>query len=841
MTLSWERSLRFLAAALLWTVPAAAAQAESVLFDAKTEQSISALNIGKPTGARVEISQRYATRGGESMLISIPGAGTEKKPGQLRISMKPTVADWTTFQSFVLDIFNPGNNSTTLVMKFISPGGEDQQFFPLPKGRWRRIVIPISSIDMPTNAVSELRFVIPQMQGELELYLDNLVLLAQGEKAAPPSGAYLAEAASRLRLQITRKEEEFAGVRAGFTTSDDARIADWASEPALAEFREYKRLLDAPETSAEEIEGLGNHIDKTSRVLLTRLPSVVAFARECKRAGTLRDPDVLVGVATSMVKLPPRETKLDLLPASEIKLAAARNETESVQVAVLPLRGDLQQVSASADDLRSETGQVLSRKRIDFDVMGYVETKVRPFYDHQLIGWWPDPILHAIGPVNIARGDLQSFWVRVRMPKNQAPGLYRGELAVEGEGMNAVRIPFTVQVRSFAMPKWSPLPTAITFGPPGGPFGRIMGSKPSLAQWNSDLKFKWADFLADYYVTYDDLYRDKGPDFEIIDRLQSQGRLGAFNLGNCTVWEMMPGDPKYSDKEAGQAALRKKLTWIEDAYNEAKKRGLLGHAYIYGYDEVTDAAFAAAEETFAAVNVSMPGALTLTTAKDPSYGKNTVVKSVQAWCLPTDYSNDPSPATDARARGKKVWWYICSGPLHPYANMYIEYPAIEGRLLMGAMTAKYRPDGFLYYQLTLWQMTKPVGTDPFTEWNPQSWRTSHGDGSWVCTDKDGLPVPTIRLENYRDGLEDYAYIRLLEEAARIKESRKDALSDAERRWLAEAKNALNVPKELVTSLTEYSRDSARLYEWRARLASLIEGSGLNDLDPWGKEFHINGR
>ena len=72
--------------------------------------------------------------------------------------------------------------------------------------------------------------------------------------------------------------------------------------------------------------------------------------------------------------------------------------------------------------------------------------------------------------------------------------------------------------------------------------------------------------------------------------------------------------------------------------------------------------------------------------------------------------------------------------------------AIESRLLMGAMTAKYRPDGFLYYSLSIWNQNKPIESGPFTDWNPVSWTTYHGDGSLLCSGPGGKPVPTIRLE-----------------------------------------------------------------------------------------------
>jgi hypothetical protein len=158
---------------------------------------------------------------------------------------------------------------------------------------------------------------------------------------------------------------------------------------------------------------------------------------------------------------------------------------------------------------------------------------------------------------------------------------------------------------------------------------------------------------------------------------------------------------------------------------------------------------------------------------------------------------------------------------------------------MGAMTAKYRPDGFLYYQISLWKAAEPIKTGPFTNWNPRSYRTEHGDGSWLCMREGGLPVPTIRLENYRDGLEDYAYVRILEEAIRIKEAKGDSISAEESKWLADAKMSLEAPKELVASLTEYSRDPKLLYVWREKLASLIEASGLRGINPWGDGFTLN--
>lgn len=220
----------------------------------------------------------------------------------------------------------------------------------------------------------------------------------------------------------------------------------------------------------------------------------------------------------------------------------------------------------------------------------------------------------------------------------------------------------------------------------------------------------------------------------------------------------------------------------------------------------------------------------MTTSYDHSYGLDSVVKTIDIWC-PLTAKFNPEKASSARAKGKKVWWYICCAPENPYANWFVEYEAIEARLLMGAMTAKYRPDGFLYYATTFWNQNQPIEKGPFTEWNPASFKTFHGDGSLLCSGPGGKPVPTIRLENYRDGQEDYAYVCILEKIISYYEAKNGKLSANEKQWLSEARASLAVPERLVKTLKEYSRDAQHLYTYRNRLANLIDSSKMPDVVP----------
>ncbi len=171
----------------------------------------------------------------------------------------------------------------------------------------------------------------------------------------------------------------------------------------------------------------------TSQSASPRAESVLRWQQDFAQLAFEPSP-VLVGFASSMVKLLPRDVGFEVRTSKEVQLSLARNEKESFQVAVMPTGDGVKGVSVTVGDLTSESGQVFPRGNIDCDVMGYVETKTRPPYEVSHVGWWPDPILDFLGPVDIAAGDLQSFWIRVRAPRDQTPGMYRGTLTVSVAG-----------------------------------------------------------------------------------------------------------------------------------------------------------------------------------------------------------------------------------------------------------------------------------------------------------------------------------------------------------------------------------------------------------------------
>ena len=141
---------------------------------------------------------------------------------------------------------------------------------------------------------------------------------------------------------------------------------------------------------------------------------------------------------------------------------------------------------------------------------------------------------------------------------------------------------------------------------------------------------------------------------------------------------------------------------------------------------------------------------------------------------------------------------------------------------MGAQAVKYRPDGFLYYQISTWNSRRCIASGPFTDWEARSWTTYNGDGSWTCVGPDGAPVPTVRLENFRDGLEDYAYATILERRLGEVESGKRNVNGDRDKWMSRARRLLSVPDRVVESMSNYTDNPHVVYLWRDAMADLIE-------------------
>ncbi|NLY01731.1 MAG: DUF4091 domain-containing protein, partial [Rhodopirellula sp.] len=97
------------------------------------------------------------------------------------------------------------------------------------------------------------------------------------------------------------------------------------------------------------------------------------------------------------------------------------------------------------------------------------------------------------------------------------------------------------------------------------------------------------------------------------------------------------------------------------------------------------------------------------------------------------------------------------------------------------------------------------GSDPYLDWKPACVANMTGDGCLTYPTPAG-PVSSIRLENIRDGLEDYDYLALLADAQG---------QDAAKKFVG----------RLVKSMTDFTHDPAALAAVRDEIADQIEIAG----------------
>lgn len=543
--------------------------------------------------------------------------------------------------------------------------------------------------------------------------------------------------------------------------------------------------------------------------------ALLLCALTCPLLGYSAGDTFLLVAESSMVKVLPDVPLGEGPHRDTVEIAVAGGEVEAAQIIIAPVTKPLRDVQFAVSVLKGPAGIVLPESAVTLSVMGYVQTKpeVKLAFPVERVGWFPDPILPFVKRFDVDQGKVQSLWLSVTCPPGQRAGLYRGRVTVSPSNAEARTIPVEVRVFGFDVPRKRSLPTAITTFE--GHLSRIHGDA-----WNCQMYWRYVDFLHAHRINIDNSYRENEapPTLEDVKRLVAGGQ-DAW----CLRYIRQPGSGgsgRGADPATYDDYITKAIAEAQAAYKVFEKAGAAELCYIYLFDEVPQEQFDALKKAAGRIREALPGVPTLTTANDREYGITSGVSDViDTWATSiVAFSTEDylAKVKRARANGDEVVWYTTIWPPDPYPTFLIEDDAIGARLLMGAMTQKFRPDGFGYWATTWWHANdRPIIKGPYTDWNPYT-GNSHGDGSLFCPGEDG-PITTIRFENFRDGLEDYEYYRLLEKA--IAAGRERGVPEAQ---LRSAEALLAVPEEIVKALNDFTRDARLLEQHRLRIAQAIE-------------------
>jgi hypothetical protein len=141
--------------------------------------------------------------------------------------------------------------------------------------------------------------------------------------------------------------------------------------------------------------------------------------------------------------------------------------------------------------------------------------------------------------------------------------------------------------------------------------------------------------------------------------------------------------------------------------------------------------------------------------------------SVDIWVvLPMQFEN-PADINAARAHGNEIWSYNALVQDNYSPKWLIDYDTIGYRLQAGFLSQSLGLTGLLYWRIDRWD------NDPWTHVNNEGVFSSGnypGDGLLVYPGAPvGMPdaiVPSIRLQQLREGEQDFEYVELLKHLGR---------------------------------------------------------------------------
>jgi hypothetical protein len=524
-----------------------------------------------------------------------------------------------------------------------------------------------------------------------------------------------------------------------------------------------------------------------------------------------------LGVATSLDKIFLDEPYCGDI-ASALHITLARNEAESAQAVVLSAGKELSGISVElAGDLSGEKSAALPAPAVKLNLVGYVDTSKgeRP-YPSPKLGWWPDPLLPPTA-FNVRAGELQPVWITVTTTAQTKAGTYSGKLLVKANGVVKATLPLSIDVADFTLPA----------RPQFGSFALGSGAETVAAYYSGDANGKimegFAVEAAKRHLPPVNLINGwgwktpKSPkaadgtyDFTQLDRW-----LDVLKPNGLTCFPMASA-PRFRKFGGGDytAEFKRELGAFIHAYAaHLKQKGVADGALFYNIDEASNdpqtREWDACKELYAVVKQAAPD-VPVVQCLNEFKGVEALAGHADIWDLYFGQF-DQAGGPQRKQAGDKIFLSVCVWPSeHP--NLFIEYPALDARI-MPWICHRVGAKGSEYWDLfagwaenagnTNW-WKQSAGNGARTAWKLPK---PHGDGLLMYPGPGGQPLSSIRLEAYRDGVDDFGYLELLAE-----KSKTDAQAAA---LLKEAHESL------VTGVTSFNPDPKKLLDLRRRIAECL--------------------
>lgn len=802
--------------------PAHAADA-SVFQDFESDADLAGITVSLPqvdTAARVS----YASHGASGLRFTVGPANTPTATASAGITLNAgtaslPVTDWSGHAAVGWDFFTDLGYDTigrvTIRDTHDKAWGADYAIHARGWTPFNATIAALTAAGLDVSSIAYVSMSIPRADHPINGYYDAFRLA----DTYPYDQTGYADQATASLLRLV----SYAGDLADLDHRLDALYRQVGHRPDPVD----RRLAGQVTAEQNRVTGLRATLGQGTMSYQTYAGFNTAFAASQRAVPRLANvvearraaphSDFGVTSADSMSLVYPKDVPFSSTGPSP-SLHLARGEYENVQAVVLPYAEALHDVSARVASVRGPHGGDLAVTVHPVGSLNVTPSNVyrRPVYT----GWTPDPIRDDLRTVDVAATDFQPFWIQLKAGTKARPGTYTVTVDFSAAGRHTRSMNVTARVWPFAIDEQPKLTTSFQYTPD------ITASLYGVTDpaEKERLKHQYWSFLNAFKIKPDQLYTADGdpavpngytiratPVEDVLYVKQHYG-LTHFNALYLYAGLIDPNKP-----DTWQKQIDSWLAQLDTAMAAYRKAGVAQYAYVYGFDEARGPVLEAAKQTFAAVKARFPDLPITTTLRDNSMGVDTGLAGLVDIWAPQQDLYDQAVAERTRARGDQAWWYPDIATGFPLPNWFNGYPPIDARTLMGPMSYRAGVEGVLYYATNHWtyssHATHPLVDDGiFSQWNANTFGTTAGDGSLFYPGPDG-PMASIRIENFRDGMEDYNLMwSLRHELDEHPHAPAPVRERAERALAAGA---------VVTDQRDFTEDVTTYRAWRDQVASAL--------------------
>lgn len=459
-----------------------------------------------------------------------------------------------------------------------------------------------------------------------------------------------------------------------------------------------------------------------------------------------------------------------------IRISAAGNERESFQIVAVPFV-TLKNAIITSSSLVSEDGTTIPASAVTINPIGYVEVLRNAFpFKNCRPGMWPDVLMD--NRPNDLPPRIQSFMITVAVPEHQKAGIYKGELSFDADGLDTRKVPFECKVYGFSLPTRGKLKTWFSL---------------SYVPDNKELRYKIYDLFFDYrlnptsmYTGINDTTVNNAAATEFVPKPEDIPYCLSKGLNFMSIGYLINNTDIHSVYNLDDKFVNALLDHMRKAMPVLKETGAIKYAFVNGFDEIMhkpdtrDARLKDAYRVCAAIKKEFPEFSIANIGNRMKIDRSLM----DIWFMPPTARKD---FADLQEQGATVGFYWA----YQEPSFMLDQPGTAPRVCAW-LTWKEGAEGMGYYS-----MFRPshITAEPFLDrkhldtkrtivvescvpknmprgldWNYDVYRCEttryegrNGDGTLLYPTDEGYLLPSLRLTNLRDGIEDYEYFALLKE------------------------------------------------------------------------------